>query len=233
MNLIKHFVRINSTESTKRYRNGCHTNTSPKTISGAQPTCQVTVDGRRTVLSDKAETILDQVYKTYVGDYPKFHKMDPLCRVGFVASELLLTAEGRRDEQWGETRAIVLVNAASSLADDRKYQSTIDDPETAYPSPSLFVYTLPNVLTGEIAIRNHCYGETNFIVLPEFDCDTIANAIETTFADQTTETLLTGWVDCYSETDFDVLMFIVERDAVKNVAELSNEIQRLRDFIAE
>ena len=193
------------------------------------PTYNVSLDGRVLVSNAPANTLLADIYKEHINDYPKFYKMDPLCKVGFVASELLLNAEGRRQEQWGESRGVVLFNAASSLADDRNYQATIDDPETSFPSPSLFVYTLPNVLTGEIAIRNHFYGETNFIVLPTLDSEAMASAIEMTFSDESLQSLVTGWVDCYSESQYDVLMLIVERDAIGHRDELSDEIKRLAD----
>ena len=213
MSLIKHYVRI----------------IGQQPMDGSHPTTynNVCLDGQILVSNASADTLLADIYKEHINDYPKFYKMDPLCKAGFVASELLLNAEGRRQEQWGESRGVVLFNAASSLADDRNYQATIDDPETSFPSPSLFVYTLPNVLTGEIAIRNHFYGETNFIVLPTFDSDAMASVMEMTFSDGSLQSLVTGWVDCYSESEYDVLMLIVERDAVSHRNELSDEIKRL------
>ena len=50
-----------------------------------------------------AGRLLHSVYKDKIGNYPKFHKMDPLCKLGFVASELLLDVEARsgaRVEEW-------------------------------------------------------------------------------------------------------------------------------------
>lgn len=214
MSLIKHYVRIAATGQLSVACNRIY---------------RVTIDGKTLVESAPAESLLTDLYKAHVRDYPKFYKMDPLCRVGFIASELLLTAEGCRQEQLGEGRGVVLFNAASSLADDRNYQATIDDPATAFPSPSLFVYTLPNVLTGEIAIRNHYFGETNFVVLPEFDSDTMAATIEMTFSDKSLQSLVTGWVDCYDETNYNVLMFVVERDVIGHSNELSQEIKILTE----
>ena len=212
MSLIKHYVRISGQQPIDR--------SHPTTYN-------VCLDGQMLVSNAPADTLLADLYKGHIGDYPKFYKMDPLCKAGFIASELLLNAEGRRQEQWGESRGVVLFNAASSLADDRNYQATIDDPETSFPSPSLVVYTLPNVLTGEIAIRNHFYGETNFIVLPTLDSEAMTSAIEMTFSDGSLQSLVTGWVDCYSESQYDVLMLIVERDAIGHRDELSDEIKRL------
>ena len=217
MSLVKHYVRINQLVGSRGL-----------TASGVR-NYRVTIDGKTLVETAPADTLLTELYKTHVGDYSKFYKMDPLCRVGFMASELLLTAEDCRQKQWGESRGVVLFNATSSLADDRNYQATIDDSETAFPSPSLFVYTLPNVLTGEIAIRNHYYGETNFVVLPEFDSNTMSAIIEMTFCDKYLQSLVTGWVDCYDETNYNVLMFIVERDVTGHSNELSQEIKILTE----
>lgn len=217
MSLVKHYVRINQLVGSRGL-----------TASGVR-NYRVTIDGKTLVETAPADTLLTELYKTHVGDYSKFYKMDPLCRVGFTASELLLTVENCRQKQWGESRGVVLFNATSSLADDRNYQATIDDSETAFPSPSLFVYTLPNVLTGEIAIRNHYYGETNFVVLPEFDSNTMSAIIEMTFCDKYLQSLVTGWVDCYDETNYNVLMFIVERDVTGHSTELSQEIKILTE----
>lgn len=217
MSLVKHYVRINQLVGSRGL-----------TASGVR-NYRVTIDGKTLVETAPADTLLTELYKTHVGDYSKFYKMDPLCRVGFTASELLLTVEDCRQKQWGESRGVVLFNATSSLADDRNYQATIDDSETAFPSPSLFVYTLPNVLTGEIAIRNHYYGETNFVVLPEFDSNTMSAIIEMTFCDKYLQSLVTGWVDCYNETNYNVLMFIVERDVTGHSTELSQEIKILTE----
>ena len=214
MSLIKHYVRIAAAGQLPVASNRIY---------------RVTIDGKTLVETAPADTLLTELYKTHIGDYSKFYKMDPLCRVGFMASELLLTAEDCRQKQWGESRGVVLFNATSSLADDRNYQATIDDSETAFPSPSLFVYTLPNVLTGEIAIRNHYYGETNFVVLPEFDSNTMSAIIEMTFCDKYLQSLVTGWVDCYNETNYNVLMFIVERDVTGHSTELSQEIKILTE----
>lgn len=153
---------------------------------------------------------LNELFKQYVGNYPKYYKMDPLCKVGFVASELLLDAEGERDRQWGESRGVVIFSASGSLADDRNYQKTIEGDEP-FPSPSLFVYTLPNVLTGEIAIRNHYYGESNCFVLPSFDPEIMARAITSCFCDNCLLSLVTGWVDCYDENHYDATLFTVSR----------------------
>ena len=111
---------------------------------------------------------LTELYRTHIGDWPKFYKMDTLSKAGFVATELLLKKVGERrcsSEEFIRSRAIVLFGSTASLCADRNYQATIQDRDNYYPSPALFVYTLPNIVTGDIAIRNHWRGETSFYVL--------------------------------------------------------------------
>ena len=102
---------------------------------------------------------LVELYRTHIGDYPKFFKMDPLSRLGFVASELLLQECPKAEY------GVLLFNRSSSMADDTAFQATIQDRSNWFPSPALFVYTLPNIVTGEISIRNHFQTETNFMIL--------------------------------------------------------------------
>ena len=90
--------------------------------------------------------------------------MDPLCRLGFVTSELLLDGEAERFTP-REDRAVVLFTRSGSFASDSRYQQTIADPADYYPSPAVFVYTLANIVTGEIAIRNRYLGETSCYLL--------------------------------------------------------------------
>ena len=78
--------------------------------------------------------------------------------------------------------------------------------------PSLFVYTLPNIITGEIAIRNKYEGETSAYVLERFDPGTFVALVEQAFQDMVTASALCGWVDCRADDDFTAFAFLVERD---------------------
>ena len=174
---------------------------------------KVTVDGVAMETEERGKRLLSAVYKQHVGDYPKFYKMDMLSRLGFVASELLLNVEGQRSSDDERDRAIVLFNRASSIDADRQYLESIVHADDYFPSPSLFVYTLPNIVTGEIAIRNGYKGETSFYVLPERD-DTVMRAVlEATVAnDAATKSVISGWLDYDSEEDFlaDLVLEVIE-----------------------
>ena len=159
----------------------------------------------------KQSSLLTALYKQIMGNYPKYYKMDGLCRLGFVASELLLKAE--RDESsftedTNKTRAIVFFNRSSSIASDKKYLASIAEKDNYFPSPSVFVYTLPNIVTGEIAIRNGYHGETSFYILPHKNELLMQDIIETTFMDEQTTSVLTGWLDYEDSEHFEADLYI-------------------------
>ncbi len=145
-------------------------------------------------------SLLTSLYKQMIGNYPKFYKMDGLSRLGFVASEILLHAEkGETDEE----RAIIFFNHSSSIASDRNYKESINDKNNYFPSPSIFVYTLPNIVTGEIAIRNHFHGETSFFILPDKDERLMEEILQASCRDAQSKSFLTGWIDYEDERHFE------------------------------
>ncbi len=162
----------------------------------------VVVDGRQIQLPDEGTDLLTFLYHQYVDDYPKFYKMDKLCRLGFIASELLLNAEALRTPEETDNRAVVLFNRSSSICADRKYLQSIKKTDDYYPSPSAFVYTLPNIVTGEIAIRNHYHGQTSFYILPIRD-DRIIRCLQKAAATDTSiQSMISGWVDYENDNQF-------------------------------
>ena len=157
-------------------------------------------------------SLLTTLYKQMIGNYPKFYKMDGLSRLGFVASEILLNAEKgetdveRREEEGErllEERAIIFFNHSSSIASDRNYKESINDKDNYFPSPSIFVYTLPNIVTGEIAIRNHFHGETSFFILPDKDERLMEEILQASCRDDQSKSFLTGWIDYEDERHFE------------------------------
>ena len=158
------------------------------------------------------KSLLTVLYKQHVGDYPKFYKMDPLARLGFIAAELLLQSIEEEHFVDREDRAIVLVNRSASLAADRKYEETIQTGENYFPSPADFVYTLPNIVTGEITIRHHYHGETTFLVIDQKDATTLSLLIGQALQDSMTTSVLGGWLECVDENDFEAELSLYERD---------------------
>ena len=170
---------------------------------------EVSIDGKELNHNENGSAMLTELYRAYVGDYPKFFKMDTLSKLGFVASELLLQAEGAERFVPREDRAVVFFNRSASLQADTAYQATIQDPENFFPSPAAFVYTLPNIVTGEIAIRNKYFGETSFIVLLENDPQIMARELQNAFLDPMTTSVLGGWLDCTNENHIEAQLYLI------------------------
>ena len=162
----------------------------------------VEVDGRHLPIDAFGKDLLTALYRQYVGDYPKYYKMDPLSRLGFIASELLLQAEGAERFVACDDRAVIFFNHSSSVCADRQYIETIADPDNCFPSPSVFVYTLPNIVTGEIAIRNGYHGETSFYILPRQDDRLMQQILQASCLDSKTQSILCGWLDYEDDAHF-------------------------------
>ena len=162
----------------------------------------VEVDGRHLSIDAFGKDLLTALYRQYVGDYPKYYKMDPLSRLGFIASELLLQAEGAERFVACDDRAVIFFNHSSSVCADRQYIETIADPDNCFPSPSVFVYTLPNIVTGEIAIRNGYHGETSFYILPRQDDRLMQQILQASCLDSKTQSILCGWLDYEDDAHF-------------------------------
>ena len=152
-----------------------------------------------------ANDFLSEMYNLFGIDYRKFFKMDLLSKAGFLASELLLNDFDK--EQVKEDMGIIFFNQSGSLEADKTYQQTIQNKDNYFPSPAVFVYTLPNIVTGEIAIRNKIHGETAFFVLPKFNAKLIETTVQNVFCHSELEYLLTGWVEVDKE-EIDVCMML-------------------------
>ena len=133
-----------------------------------------------------------------------------LSRLGFVASELLLAEEGNRSSEPSDERAVILFNRSSSIHNDKLYLESIAGDEY-FPSPSLFVYTLPNIVTGEIAIRNHYYGETSFYVFSSRNDELMRQIVEVSVADDTMGSVLCGWLDFEDDEQYIADLFIMQK----------------------
>ena len=162
---------------------------------------------------------ITELYRSLKIDYPKFFKMDGLSKLGFLASEMIFKDEENRFEP-REDIAIISFNCSSSLETDKQFQVTIQDNENYFPSPSLFVYTLPNIVNGEIAIRNKFYGESFFYICKRFDVKQIVETVMNTFQDNVINAALVGWIEFF-EDKHEVMMTLVEKE--KGDLEFSEE----------
>jgi hypothetical protein len=156
--------------------------------------------------TDSGADFLISAYKHFAIDYPKFYKMDNLSKLAFLAAESLLRGSNLKASYKPEDIAIVLSNANSSLDTDIRYWDSV----ATAASPSLFVYTLPNVMIGEICIRHHIKGENTCFVRDKFDVDFQTNYVNGLLNGGNAEVCISGWAD-YLYGKMEAFFMLVEK----------------------
>jgi len=151
---------------------------------------------------------LNEAYKALGVSYPKFHKMDALCKLGILCTEFALKDTTFLADNPLNKIAVVLSNASSSLETDRRHQQAIDDKSNYFPSPAVFVYTLPNIIIGEIAIKYKITGENAFFVSEKFDAGLLVSYTEALFSEQT-QAVVCGWVEVDNGA-YEAFIFLTE-----------------------
>ena len=167
--------------------------------------------------SQSLSEFLLSLYRFLGLDYPKFYKMDQLSKLGWLASEVVLRDSSLRapnlsdpslpGEWQPEDIGIVLTNANSSLDTDIKYLETVKD----IPSPAVFVYTLPNIMIGEISIRNKFKGENAFFIFDRFDGAFLEQYVGQLLDTAVLKACICGWVDTLGE-EYRATLFLVAQD---------------------
>jgi len=165
--------------------------------------------------------LLLAIYQHFQLNYPKFYKMDNLSKLGWLAAEVLLKDSFKKDDYQPEDTSVILANANSSLDDDIKYLESIKD----VASPSLFVYTLPNIVIGEICIRNHFKGEQTFYIQDDFDADFMMQQVNYQLDNNISQACICGWADVLGE-DYKAVLFLVEKERNGNSVKFSAENMR-------
>lgn len=136
--------------------------------------------------------------------------MDALCKLGWLASEVLLKDEAIVKETEPDKVGIVLTNANASLDSDEKYIQSAKD----IASPALFVYTLPNIVAGEICIRNRFNGENSFFVFDAFNANFLQKYVSGLFNRNVVQLCICGWVDVLNE-DYKAALFLAAGEPQK------------------
>lgn len=147
------------------------------------------------------------IYQNLALNYPKFYKMDNLSKLGWLASEVLLQNNFDKSLYRPEEVGLVLTNQNSSLDADIRYWQSVSE----VPSPSLFVYTLPNIVVGEICIRNGFKGEDAFYITEGFDADLIVQQVQYLLDNDILQACICGWVDVFGQ-DNKAVLFLVEKE---------------------
>ena len=138
------------------------------------------------------EDFLKEIYRYLKLDYLKFFKMDNLSKLGFLAAEILL--EGIENK---EDFGVILSTSSSSLDTDTAFQETIQDADNFFPSPSVFVYTLPNIVIGEICIRHKIHGENMMFIINENDTGEFYHHAQNLIDEMKVKQGIIGYLECY------------------------------------
>lgn len=165
-----------------------------------------------------AAAFLLSVYQHFGLSYPKFYKMDNLSKLGWLASEILLKDSFKKEDHQPEKVGLVFANKNSSLDDDLKYWDSVKE----IASPSLFVYTLPNIVIGEICIRNGFKGEHAFYVQENFNADFIVQQVNYLMDNDILDACICGWVD-FLDDEYKAALFLVEKRTVGSSTVFSAE----------
>jgi len=157
---------------------------------------------------------LKNSYKNQNINYPKFFKMDNLSKLAILASELILSKIDV--QEFDNNIALVFSNNASSLDTDRKHQKTINDLDDYFPSPAIFVYTLPNIGIGEISIKHQLKSENAFFVFEEFNAGFHRNYENSLIQNKKSKAVLGGWINVDEENYSAFLYMVSEHGTIEH-----------------
>ncbi len=179
-----------------------------------------------TIGTEDFSTFIKNAYKFLKTDYSKFFKMDNLSKLAFLAADVLLKKENLNEEE--NNIALIFSNKASSLDTDRKHQAAIENDTEYFPSPAVFVYTLPNICLGEISIKHRLYSENSFFIFDRFNAEHLQLYANSLLRSGKAEKVLCGWVDL-DENSYDAFLYLVEKQG--EIEHKTEEITRLYNIL--
>lgn len=164
---------------------------------------RIEIDGHVVFETDENEefgSFIRQAYKGLDLSNLKFFKMDDLSKLGYVTAEYLLRGIAPFEVGRERRTGILLANSSSSLHTDRIHQQTIEHCGEEGASPAVFVYTLPNVMMGEICIRHKIRGENTFFIAGTFPRRFLELQVKMLMEQQKLDACIFGWCDLMGET---------------------------------
>lgn len=153
------------------------------------------------------EKFMESAYNFFHLGYPKFHKMDNLSKLGFMTAEILLKDYPLREKYDADKIGVIISNRSSSLDTDFKYHNLL---EKGVASPAIFVYSLPNLMIGEICIRHGIKGENTFFISDQFEIETQVNYINNLMDSGVVDVCIGGWVELLNE-NYESFLYLVEK----------------------
>lgn len=188
----------------------------------------VYLNGKNIFTALDEENPLKSAYQQLNVDYPKFYKMDVLSKMAFIGTEILLPFFPKELDQENDLQLIFANNSASQNTDNLFLESY---EQLNKPSPSLFVYTLPNIVTGELCIRHKWYGENCFFVEEVFNPVHFAEWSQIAL-NKGNNSCLCGWVEAKTNGEQECFLFLLtnsENSEHSIELELSTLIKQYRN----
>ncbi|NDV58761.1 beta-ketoacyl synthase [Bacteroides sp. 519] len=154
---------------------------------------------------DNLAGFMRQAYKATGGNNLKFYQLSEFCKMGTVASLYLLKDIAFQPEEMG----IVMANANASLCTDAVHQHIIDDKGDLNASPAVFVFTLPNVVTGQMCISNKIKGENTFFINKTCNFEELKAYAALVMNRTNLKYCIIGWCDA-TEDNYETELILVE-----------------------
>jgi hypothetical protein len=128
------------------------------------------------------------LYRSLGIQYPKFFKMDPLSKVAFLTATLTIPDPIEVDNN---KVATIITTTNGCITVDKQFQESMQH----IASPALFVYTLPNIMLGEICIKYGFKGEQTCLIAKPKPWHILVDYITDLIQHQGTQACLCGYVD--------------------------------------
>jgi len=140
----------------------------------------------------------------------KFFKMDDLSKLGSTGASFLIRNNPWLDDVPSNCKGLFMANFSSSLNTDIKHQRIIEIDGDSMASPAVFVYTLPNIVLGEICIEHKFQGENTFFILPEEKKDNAIDMLLGFAGHSNLNVVIIGWCELIGEK-FDLHLELFKR----------------------
>lgn len=163
---------------------------------------------QETNLLNEETSFLLKLYQNLAVNYPKFHKMDRLAKTALLGVELLMRHNENLRNLGEDEIALLFANSESSEYSDLKFQESYTIQNN--PSPSHFVYTLPNTMIGEVHIKQKWFGEGVYLFQPKPDFKEIQENLQLMLKSGSNACIF-AWVNVLNDNT-DAIFYVIETD---------------------
>lgn len=151
---------------------------------------------------------LFNVYNKFNINYPKFHKMDSVSKLGVLTASLLFKTNNTNHNPL--KTGIIISSASGCYMTDLNYINALkEDPESTFPA--LFTYTLPSIVIGEICIKQDIQGENLYLISNSLESRFLKQLATIMINEKGMEKCLIGWVEITNENKYNSFLEIIRK----------------------